>query len=152
MNVVMHLLLVGGLLMLAGTFLPWAQASFMGMVQPVFNAWDIRSHQMALNLLPVGGVVSAVVGLAGTIPSLKRRPRSLRYLGFGAFLFGLVPAAVILWTLARLHTSGLSLGWVEGATAADLELSYRAGLPAALCGCALAMAGGLLLASKRTVD
>ncbi|MDP8222824.1 MAG: hypothetical protein P9L99_05640 [Candidatus Lernaella stagnicola] len=134
---------LGGLLLLSAFFLPWGTVSVMTPDARVFTAYDLAQHDTAWNLVAVCAVLMITVGSVGLVVSLTGKTRSLIYAGAGTLLFSMVSGVFIARMLLRVYGKhGVRLGWIEGATAADLQLSLQVGVALALLGVVLGVIGG----------
>jgi hypothetical protein len=142
---------LGGCLMVWAYWLPWGQASFMGFNNPLFTAAELAERDPAWLTVVVAGAITAVVGLGFVALSFRPRRLAQRAAAVVAALFPLMSLAFIGHVFLRLHGEGIRLGWIEGATAKNLELTYRIGLPVELFGAVLALAAFAWLALGRDV-
>jgi hypothetical protein len=133
---------LGGVLLLAAFFLPWGVASPMGLEKVTFTALDLAERDPGWNLIAICGMLTLVVGLAGFVYNLLGKTSLTLYLGAAALLFSLVPGVFVLRIVMRLYGDGLTLGWMHGATAQNLQLSFQIGVVFALLGATLGAIGG----------
>ncbi len=138
--------------MVAAFFLPWGGASLMGLAPNVFSAYDLAQHDGGWNIIAICGMLTFIVGVAGLAYTLLDKVKTTLYFGAGALMFSLVPGIFVTRMLLRIYSGeGVRLGWLEGATAQNLALSLRIGVPLVLLGALLGTLGGLwsVYAAKR---
>lgn len=112
--------LVGGLLVIVGTFLPWANVTGGGVSEDVTGA-----------MVPIFGLLVILFGVLGLVFAVIPRP----VFGILAMVFGIL--ALVFLLIAYL---GISL--VSGISGGSVSLSY--GLYLALIGAILLIVGGPL--------
>ena len=140
---------IGGLLMVAAFFMPWAKASIMGFSEPVLSGYDVAQKEAVWLAPPFCGGFVAVGGLVALAMALRRTFAGLRGLGIGVFALALAPGLFLLTMLVRLHGGGIAFSWLENATAESLGLRYLYGLHLEFLGCLMATVGGAWLAFGR---
>lgn len=127
---------LGGGLLVAASFLPFARLGFMGLSQTrrVLDTPDGRAWLWMGVALVVGGAAGAAAG----------RPWARRAVG----VLAAAAAALVLWSAVQnlRRTEAEALANVPPRDRGSVEVSVGAGQPLAVGGAAAATAGGLLLA------
>jgi len=143
----------GGMLMLAAFFLPWGTTSLMGLDTLTFTARDLAEHDAGWYLLPFCAVLAIVVGVAELLAGGPERARVSVMFGAASLMFSLIAGIFVVRVLLALAGDGIRLDWLEGVTAADLNLHRQPGVPLVLAGSVLGALGGLLTvrAAKATL-
>jgi len=140
---------IGGLVMIAAFFMPWAKASIMGFSEPILSGYDLAQKETVWLAPPVCGGLAAVGGLAALLLARRKKFANGRRLGLAVFVTAAAPGVFLLAMLARLHGGGIAFSWLENATAESLGLRYLYGLHLEFLGCLMAAVGGAWLAAER---
>lgn len=129
--------------MLASFFLPWGKTSLMGMDTVTITALDLAERDPGWYLVALCAILVVVIGVAGLLYALTGRERVSLFVGAATLMFSLVAGIFVARVLLALHGGGINLDWLEGVTAADLNLRLQPGVPLVLLGSALGVAGSL---------
>lgn len=134
--------LLGGVLIVAGSLLPWMQASVLG-ANVDRNGMQLGAHMgfsVAGLVTLFLGLVTGLIGLSGVAGFVMPR-----YIQRSAIITGVVAGGVVLLNLGAMQHYVQTVR--AASTLASANLGY--GLWLLLLGCALAVIGGLVLRANR---